>query len=317
MNLRMTLAAVGLAGALALPAGATPVVIQNGFVQAGVSDSGTLGSNGNTSPGILYDPTGSGSYGINDFLTPGSPFEGLYVSAAGYYDSANNECVGGGYNEGPCGFTKTSPTSGSGTTAGWTGSDGTLSVTNNYSLTTLGGKSVIAITTSLTNISGGLLSGVDFLRTLDPDPDVNAHGSFFTNNALFSVASANDEACGTGPDTGETICIISEDSGYTHQAGVSGGTNACEDTVWDITPSHWLSPCLLNDGDGDYSIGEAFSLGDLGAGDTDTLTYDYVLGGTLETASGPPTPTGVPEPGSAMLLLSSLMGLGVLRRRRK
>ena len=81
LNLRTMLTAIGLAGVFVLPAAAAPVTIADGFIDAGVSDSGSLGSNGGTSPGILYDVTGTGNYGNNDFLTPGSPFEGSCLSS--------------------------------------------------------------------------------------------------------------------------------------------------------------------------------------------------------------------------------------------
>jgi hypothetical protein len=61
-NVALRLAMAGVFAAMTVPAMATPVVMDNGYVKAGVSDYGTLGSNGNTPPGIQYDSTGTGTY---------------------------------------------------------------------------------------------------------------------------------------------------------------------------------------------------------------------------------------------------------------
>lgn len=296
----LTVAMLGMLG-LASSAYATPVTIQDGFVQAGVNDVGTLGSGDNTPPGILYDKTGTGNYGINDFLTPGTPFEGYSATWGGGSICVNNT-TGWCFNN----VTSSSPTLTSPTSATWTGTstDGSLSIMNVYTLTTVSGQSVIAITTTLKNNTGSTMTGLEFLRTLDPDPDVNAFGSYYTDNKVLS----DDQACGTGPNTGETICIYSFSS-YTHKAGVSAD--------WTTNPSDYLAG--LNDGNGDYAIGVGFLLGDLGAGQSFTFDYGYALGASLGAASGG---TSVPEPsGLAMFGLGALGLLGLVyfdasRRRR-
>jgi len=290
----MTLACAGAAPSFAA------TTIQDGYVQAGVSDYGTVGSNGSTEPGILYDPTGSSNYGNNDFLTPGDPFEGYYVT--GTNASSGNTFSFGSNNDGSrSDFGTTSPTALSPTSATWTGTstDGSLQITNTYALSTISGQSVIGITTTLTALTGNL-TGVQFLRTLDPDPDVYTYGDYATNNTVLSA----DQSCGTGTGTGQTICIYSNTS-YTHQAGVS--------SAWSTDPAAYLAG--LNDGNGDYTIGMGFSLGDIAEGQSDTFTYDYVLGGSLTTASAPPPNSDVPEPAAMTLLGAGLAGIAAVRRR--
>lgn len=286
------LAVLGIFGFQALPAFATPVVIQNGYVKAGVSDYGTLGSDGSTSPGILYDSTGSGSYGINDFLTPGDPFEGFYVTTASGLGN------GGANNDGVSGFGFKSPISLSPTSASWSGANSVFNITNTYTLSTFGGQSVIAINTVLTNASTSALTGVEFLRTLDPDPDVNAWGVYNTNNVVLS----NNQSCGTGTHSGQTICIYSYDA-TTHNAGVSSS--------WSTDPAVYLAG--VNSGNGDYAIGMGFNIGNLGAGQSINLSYGYALGATEAAASGGGT---VPEPATLALLGLGLAGLGFSSRKR-
>ena len=284
---KITLAAACLAtGASAF---AAPVAIQNGYVLAGVSDYGTLGSNGTTSPGILFDKTGAGNYGVNDFLTPGDPFEGFYVTSSAGSAGSNND--------GDSGFGLHSPTALSATSATWTGSSGAYGITNTYTLTTASGRSEIAIHTVLTNTSGSDITGLEFLRTLDPDPDVNAFGSYFTNNTVVNSSTA----CGSGPDSGQTICIDTS-STIAHNAGVSAD--------WTTSPSDYLAG--LNDGDGDYAIGLAFDIGDLAAGQSISLDYSYAAGASI----GVVTPS-VPEPQNVALMLAGLGLMGVVARRRR
>lgn len=271
---------------------AAPVVIEDGFVKAGVNDLGTLGSGGNNPPGILYDKTGAGAYGVNDFLTPGTPFEGFYIKSSSGFWGANNT--------GSTAFSTGAPTSGSSKSASWTGTstDGALTVTNTYTLTTLSGRSVIAVNTSITNNGTFTLSGLEFLRTLDPDPDVNAYGVYDTANAILS-----GYACGTGQHSGQTICIGTE-SGTSHKVGIS--------SPWSTDPDTYLAG--VNDGAfGDYAIGLAFALGDLAAGSSTAIDYYYALGADRGTASGGGN-TGVPEPLTLGLFGAGLFGLWRSRR---
>ena len=56
-------------------------ILENEWVRAGVNGTtGTFGSGGGTSPGLLFDPTGTGTFDPSyDYLTPGSPFDGFSV----------------------------------------------------------------------------------------------------------------------------------------------------------------------------------------------------------------------------------------------
>ena len=72
-------------------------ILENNWVKAGVNkDAGTFGSGGNTSPGLLFDPTGTGTFNAGfDYLTPGSPFDGFSVKVDGSNYTNNNSSWGG------------------------------------------------------------------------------------------------------------------------------------------------------------------------------------------------------------------------------
>jgi len=270
----------------AMAAMAGPIPLSNPYVSTAVSNYGTLGSGGSTSPGLLYDPTGNSNYGNNDILTPGDPFEGFYVSYNGILSTGNN-------NDGSsAAFGVHSPTV-SGNTVTWTGSNGALSITNTY---TLNGQTINIDTTlyALTN-----LSNVEFLRTLDPDPDVNMYGSYSTNNVLVN----NDEVVASGQYSGQTVGLYS-DSSIAHSAGVS---------YWSTIPGQYLEG--TNVGDGDNTIGMAFNVGNMEQGSSVDLDYEYFVGATPNANSPVHVPTTTPECGSMTLLISGLLGFLTLKRR--
>ena len=280
---------------ITLPMSAHAVAtLQNGYVLAGVSNYGTLGSNGNASPGILYDKTGTSAYGVNDFLTPGTPFEGFYITGRSLSYGSNNAS---GWASGFGAFTLTQNSATSVLATG-VSSDGLLGISHLYSLTTLGGRSVISITTTLSNRGTSAFENLEFLRTLDPDPDVNAFGTYYTENEVVS----GNEACGTGTSSGQTICAYTT-STLAHLAGVSSS--------WSTDPSVYLAG--TDSGNGDYAIGVAFDLGSLGAGQSLTFDYGYALGASLDDATG----GDVPEPASALLLAAGLLGLARIQRSKR
>src|SRR6056300_18051 len=67
-------------------------ILENDYIKAGVNGTaGTFGSGGNTSPGLLFDSTGTGTFDTGyDYLTPGSPFDGFSIKIDGVNTTNNN-----------------------------------------------------------------------------------------------------------------------------------------------------------------------------------------------------------------------------------
>ena len=153
---RITVTAMVAAGALLAlrpMAWADPVTLTGSYLQVGVSDYGTFGSDGSTEPGLLHDPTGKGSFspgGIsNDYLTPGTPHDGFAINS-GQTGLIIND------NDGSQAFGFKSPTlltgaaaKGFDNAATWTSTYGSaLTVTNTYFINK--GDEQVRITSTIT-----------------------------------------------------------------------------------------------------------------------------------------------------------------------
>ena len=78
----MFVAGVAVADTSSMNADVTGMgILENNYVRAGVNGTaGTFGSGGNTSPGLLFDSTGTGTFNTAyDYLTPGSRLMGLLL----------------------------------------------------------------------------------------------------------------------------------------------------------------------------------------------------------------------------------------------
>ncbi|WP_141565370.1 PEP-CTERM sorting domain-containing protein, partial [Ectothiorhodospira sp. PHS-1] len=150
------------------------------------------------------------------------------------------------------------------------------------------------------------LSELKFVRAIDPDPDVNTHGSFDTINSRGADGvPAEDFVNSQGPQTGLTLGLYSNSS-VPHNTGIS--------LAWSTDPDFYLAG--NDDGNGDNVIGLAFNIGTLLAGDSVVLSYSYVMGETLASVDLPDNPVvGVPVPGT--LFLFGLGMLGILSARRR
>jgi len=245
------------------------------YIKIGVSDYGTIGSKGNTNPGIQYDNTGTRTFNSSyDYLTPGAPFEGFSVkyTTGGSTVTRTNNNMGGGpvtgslYNYSGIAY--------NGTTfdnrAVWLGTHTDFDLTNDVRFNN---------TQKFVDISSKVTAKVNmtdlyFARFIDPDARAAAGDSSATTNTLgfspipttnvvFSEALASKYALGL----------------YTAQVGnVGTGISA----AWSTDPITYYS--ATNNGNGDYTIGIAFKVDTLNTGDIATFNYAYIFGPSTLTA---------------------------------
>lgn len=267
--LAMLLSSTALADTSSMSTTATGMgVLENDYVKAGVNGTaGTLGSGGNTSPGLLYDSTGTGTFNTSyDYLTPGSPFDGFAIKIDGVNTTNNN----GGSNSWS---DADGLTDGDGTLT-WTGTNAAHSgweIENIYSLGTT--SQHIDITTNIT--AGSAATDVWFSRFIDPDARAAAGDSSATDNVLgYGVIPDSNVAFSEALSSRYALGLYSTDSNV--DAGI---------TDWDTwgdayTDSKYTDAegNTVNYGTGDDTIGLSWYWSGVSAGDILTANYAYIFG---------------------------------------
>ena len=244
-------------------------ILENDYVKAGVNGtSGTFGSGGNTSPGLQYDSSGTGTFNPSyDYLTPGSPFDGWSIKIDGTNSTNNN--AGG---------------------ASWTDSDGLTDGTNSFTwqgtnashsgwqvehVYSLGATSeYVDITTNIT--AGSTASAVYFGRFIDPDARAAAGDSSATDNVLgYSGIPDSNVAFSEATVSRYALGLYSTNTNT--DAGISSGwtTEADGYTTSPYTDSDGTS---VKYGTGDHTIGLTWSWTGVNAGDILTADYAYIFG---------------------------------------
>ena len=152
-------------------------VLENNWVKAGVNkNTGTFGSGGGTSPGLLFDPTGTGTFNAGfDYLTPGAPFDGFSLKVDGT-NAANN-------NTGTTSFVDSDGLTDGTNTLTWSGDrafgSSAWNVTNTFTLGTT--ASFVDVTTTI--VAGSAASSVWFGKYIDPDSQGMAGDSSSTDSS--------------------------------------------------------------------------------------------------------------------------------------
>jgi hypothetical protein len=272
---------------------ASPIIMEGDYVRTAVSDNGTLGYGGTTSPGLLHDETGTGTFGL-DYLTPGNPWEifSIFSDETGLLTNNNN-----GYATDAISGTLTD-ISGSSVydqAVNWIGTFGSFFTvsTNTYFND---GDERVSFSTTITAL--GDLTNLSFLRAIDPDPDNYPGGSASTDNGRgYGSLAPEDWVHSVGTISGLTLGLFS-DSSITHNTGIS--------SAWSTDPATYLAG--TNNGNGDNTIGIAFDIGTLTQGSSATFEYHYVMGDQLDTVDIPDS-TDIPEPSTLAIFALGLLGL--------
>jgi len=262
---------------------AAPLVLEGNYVKIGVNDAGTVGSGGATSPGILYDSTGTSTFNPSyDYLTPGNPFEGFTVKGIdtdgttvlfNYYN--NNNSVGGAQITGT--LVDKSGVEYRGLTfdnrAVWSGSVTEFDIEHDYRFND--NQQFVDINTRLEfKIDVPTLY---FGRFTDPDARAAAGDSSSTLNVR-----------GYAGGVPATNVVLSEALASKYALGLftaATNSNTGISAGWSTDPLTYYGG--QDDGDGDYTIGMAFMFSGINTGDIINIQYAYIFGpSSYDAASG-------------------------------
>ena len=249
-------------------------LLQNQWIKTGINqESGTFGSGDSNTPGVLFDPTGTGSFNNNyDYLTPGAPFDGQALMIDGDNYKNNNWSVystdiidSDGLSNGTSSIT-------------WSGdvshNDSTWNVQNVFKLED--NKSYIDVTTTVT--AGSDAASVNYGKFIDPDSQGVAGDTSATENVLGYSGIP------------ETNLVISEANVskyalglYTTDTNVTAGIQswATDADAYDGSKYKNSDDEEVPYGTGDDTIGISWHWTDIEVGDILSVNYAYILGETV------------------------------------
>ena len=261
-----------LVASVCFTAQAANEILVNEYIKVGVNETtGTLGSGGNTNPGIQYDNAGTGTFNPSyDYLTPGSPYEGwavridntdgtkfkLYGNNNAGFQSDGNTAVTGAWVG--------TPTASS---AVWAGSATEFDIKHTYALPSA--QKYLDITTRID--AKAAMPHLYFGRYIDPDAvaapgdssatdNVRGYGIIPKTNVVFSEATVSRYALGL------------------YSAAPTGVNTSIQG--WTSDPkNYYLNTSGRADvSNGDDTIGIAFYAANVAVGDILTYNYAYIFG---------------------------------------
>ena len=249
-------------------------VLENQWIKTGINKtSGTFGSGDSNAPGILFDPTGSGSFDNNyDYLTPGAPFDGQALMIDGENYKNNNWSVystdivdsDGLANE-------TDSVTWSGVT---THNESTWNVENVFKLED--NKSYIDVTTTI--IAGSNAASVSYGKFIDPDSQGVAGDTSATDNVLgYSGIPETNLVVSEANVSKYALGVYTTDTNVT--AGIQSWSTDAD--AYDGSKYENADGEEIPYGTGDDTIGISWHWTDVTLGDILSVNYAYILGETI------------------------------------
>ena len=248
------------------------------YVRFGMNSLGTLGSGGSTSPGLLFDSTGTSTFNTAyDYLTPGSPFDGFTVKALNADGSTNFEYKNNNQN---AGFGSTGPTNIAGYLYDFSGV-AYRGNTYDHRGVWIGEVTEFKIENDTHMNNSWMWVNIDtrieakvavdtlyFGRYIDPDAVAAAGDSSRTDNALgYGVIPTTNVVFSEAQTSKYALGMYTAQAGNVG-AGISSG--------WSTNPVDYFNG--VNNGAGDYTIGLGFKVTGLAAGDIVKFSYAYIFG---------------------------------------
>jgi hypothetical protein len=248
------------------------------YVRFGMNSLGTLGSGGSTSPGLLFDSTGTSTFNTSyDYLTPGSPFDGFTVKALNADGSTNFEYKNNNQN---AGFGSTGPTNIAGYLYDFSGV-AYRGNTYDHRGVWIGEVTEFKIENDTHMNNSWMWVNIDtrieakvavdtlyFGRYIDPDAVAAAGDSSRTDNALgYGVIPTTNVVFSEAQTSKYALGMYTAQAGNVG-AGISSG--------WSTNPVDYFNG--VNNGAGDYTIGLGFKVTGLAAGDIVKFSYAYIFG---------------------------------------
>jgi hypothetical protein len=245
-------------------------IVDNGFIRYMINGigQGALGDGNPPGPaalGIKYDPTGQSNYGVDDYLTPGVPWEAFAMSGDGVQIGGANI---------PPGF----PANAKVWPLGGLSNHYVILVgnaTDGYAIVqymTYPGEAVIRM--KMTYVATANRANVKIMRGTDPDVDVLAFGTFVTVNTRgFGDIPSTDLVYAIGENSGKPLSLYVPGNGYTHNTAIIAS--------W---PTYNYDVILSgqDDGTGDYAILGAWDVGAVASGETVSVCCYYICSTSVE-----------------------------------
>lgn len=246
-------------------------VVDTGFVKFTVNGmgSGALG-NGGSGPGLMFDPSGNSNFGVEDYISPGTPFEGYSVVAGANTIKGSNEAS---ITSPATKIWRVDPTTNEYVVL--RGSQSTGFVTLQYMAKQ--GEPVIRMKMSYTNTTGSNQT-VSMMRGMDPDVDVRAHNAYSSINTLGAPGiPTTDLVNSIGTYSGKALSLYIPGNGYTHKVAIISS--------WpEYDPSDILAGGASSDSvtPHDWAIEGAWNIGTVANGQTVSVDAYYIAGTNIQ-----------------------------------
>lgn len=271
------------------------VYLRGAFSELGIADNGTMGTT-STMPANFaantHTPRDSVSFYANasgiddgtpvagDIFLPGAPVESMslgFTDGTGFFKDANQNA--GQENSLNMSFDSTT-TNAAGTSVVNTGGiAGRMGISQTV---TLGGDDTFYTTTvTLTNISGGAMTGVRYMRNNDPDPETDlGSGPVTINDVLLNPNSPGIAAVNAQGDTfGQNLLLLADQTAINDDNGFAQDTVEVRASAFgfeNLDPyvaSAFDTPADPNGASGDIGINMTFVVANLAAGAAVTFSW--------------------------------------------